>query len=135
MPSIADIVLADGKATPVNHTFKVKACNNGLSVWEDRSGGIAIGYWQLKVKTEDNANVRKVMMWLNQPVLEAAVGANQAGYTPAARVAYLPRGYTEFYLPMRGTTAERSDLVVMHTNLLLNPVIRDVIVNGSEFYG
>lgn len=135
MPSIADIILADGKATPVNHTFKVKACNNNLSVWEDRGGGIAIGYWQIKVKTEDNANVRKVMMWLNQPVLEAAAGANQAGFTPAAKVAYLPRSYTEFYLPMRGTTAERQDLVAMQTNMLLNAAIRDVVINGSEFYG
>lgn len=135
MPSFVDLIVADGKATPVNHTFKVKSCNDQIAIWEDRVNGIALGYWTAKVKTEDGPNVRKVMVWLNQPILEAVAGANQSGYTPAAKIAYLPRSYTEFYLPLRSTKAERTDLVKMHLNLLGLSSIQALAIDGEEFVG
>lgn len=135
MPSFVDLVIADGKAPPINHTFKVKSCNDQVAVWEDRVTGVALGYGTIKVKTEDGPNVRKVMIWLNQPILEAVAGSNQSGYTPAAKVAYLPRAYTEFYLPVRSTKAERIDLVKSHLNLLGMANIQLVITDGEEYVG
>lgn len=135
MPSFADIILNDGQATPVAHTFKVKLNDLKQSVWEDRVGGIPVGYAVITVKTEDSASVRKVRIWVTIPTLEAISGVNASGYTPAQKKAYDHRSYQEFFLPQRGTAAERKNLVAFHTNLLLNTGLLAVIRDGEEYTG
>lgn len=135
MATFADIILNNGEATPVAKTFKVKTNDMGLSVWEERSGGIPIGYATVKIQTKDSNNLRKVMLWVEMPTLEAISGVNTAGYTPAQRRAYVHRSYQEFYLPMRGTLAERKHLVAFHTNFLANPTMLLVVREGEEITG
>ena len=135
MPTIADIVLNDGQATPVAHTFKVKMNDMQQSLWEDRVGGIPIGYATVMVKTEDTKSVRKVRLWVTIPTLEAISGANASGFTPAQKKAYDHRSYQEFFLPQRGTLAERKNLMAFHSNLLLNTGILAVIRDGDEYTG
>lgn len=135
MPSFADIILNDGQATPVAHTFKVKLNDLKQSVWEDRVGGIPVGYAVITVKTEDSASVRKVRIWVTIPTLEAISGVNASGYTPAQKKAYDHRSYQEFFLPQRGTAAERKNLVAFHANLLLNTGLLAVIRDGEEYTG
>ena len=135
MPTIADIVLNDGQATPVAHTFKVKMNDMQQSLWEDRVGGIPIGYATVMVKTEDTKSVRKVRLWVTVPTLEAISGANASGFTPAQKKAYEHRSYQEFFLPQRGTLAERKTLLAYHSNLLLNTGILAVIRDGDEYTG
>lgn len=135
MATFADIILNNGEATPVAKTFKVKANDMGLSVWEERSGGIPIGFTTVKLQTKDSANLRKVMLWIELPTLEAISGANVAGFTPAQKRAYIHRSYQEFFLPMRGTLAERKNLVAFHTNFLANATISSVVREGEEITG
>lgn len=135
MPTFADIVLNDGQATPVAHTFKVKLNDMMQSLWEDRVGGIPVGYATVTVKTEDTSSVRKVRLWVTIPTLEAISGANASGFTPAQKKAYDHRSYQEFFLPQRGTLAERKNLVAFHCNLLLNTGILAVIRDGEEYTG
>lgn len=75
------------------------------------------------------------MLWVEMPTLEAISGVNTAGYTPAQRRAYVHRSYQEFYLPMRGTLAERKHLVAFHTNFLANPTMLLVVREGEEITG
>lgn len=135
MPSFADIILRDGQATPVDHTFKVKLNDLKQSVWEDRVGGIPVGYAVITVKTEDSATVRKVRIWVTIPTLEAIGGVNASGYTPAQKKAYDHRSYQEFFLPQRGTAAERNNLVAFHVNLLSDTGLLAVIRDGEEYTG
>lgn len=135
MPTFADIVLNDGQTTPVAHTFKVKVNDNMQSLWEDRVGGVPVGYATITVKTEDTATVRKVRIWVTVPTLEAIAGVNSSGFTPAQKKAYEHRSYQEFFLPQRGTAAERENLVAFHTNLLANTGILAVIRDGDEYTG
>lgn len=135
MPTFADIVLNDGQATPVAHTFKVKLNDNMQSLWEDRVGGIPIGFATITVKTEDSASVRKVRIWVSVPTLEAISGANVSGFTPAQKKAYEHRSYQEFFLPQRGTRAERENLVAFHVNLLGDAGLLAVLRDGDEYTG
>lgn len=135
MATFADIILNNGAATPVAKTFKVKMNDNMISLWEERSGGIPLGYALLKVQTKDTQTVRKVMIWVAIPTLEAVAGANGAGFTPAAKVAYTHRSYHEFILPQRGTLDERKNLIAFHTNGLLNATIKAVVQDGEEITG
>lgn len=135
MATIADIILNDGAATPVAHTFKVKMNDAGVSRFEDRSAGIPVGYGILIVQTEETTNVRKVTLELRCPTLEAVAGANSAGFTPAAQVAYTTRVKAEFFLPQRGTTAERKNILAFLSNGLSNTTIESIITDGEEFTG
>lgn len=135
MATIADIILNDGAATPVAHTFKVKSNDMGVSRFEDRASGIPVGFGLMIVKTEETANVRKVMLEYKLPTLEAVSGANAAGFTPAASVAYVTRVKVEFFLPQRGTTQERKNVLAFLSNGLSNTTIKSIIVDGEEFTG
>lgn len=135
MATIADIILNDGAATPVAHTFKVKMNDAGVSRFEDRSAGIPVGYGVLIVQTQETTNVRKVTLELRLPTLEAVAGANSAGFTPAAQVAYTTRVKAEFFLPQRGTTQERKNILAFLSNGLSNTTIRSIITDGEEFTG
>lgn len=135
MATFADIILNNGAATPVAKTFKVKMNDNMTSLWEERSGGIPLGYATVKLQTKDTQTVRKVMLWVAIPTLEAVAGANEAGFTPAAKVAYTHRSYQEFILPQRGTLDERKNLIAFHTNGLSNATIQLVVKDGEEITG
>lgn len=135
MATFADIILNDGLATPVAHTFKVKINDNRMSTWEDRVNGIPLGYSVVKLTTSDTDTVRKVKISVAMPTLEAVSGANQAGFTPAATIAYIHRATLEFILPQRGTLAERKNLLAFLTNSLSNATIIGVIRDGDEISG
>lgn len=134
MANIADIVLVDGKETPVSHTFGVKHCDNGLSAFEDRAGGIQIGYPRMTIETKESAQVRRVRIAVNVPVLEAVSGSNPLGFTPAPRVAYETRVVCEFFAPTRGTVAERADIIALVKSALNDASILSIVKNGEEFY-
>lgn len=135
MPVFQAVAIVDGKSTPVTHTFAVKQNDNRVSLWEDRAGGIPIGYPLLRITTGDSAAVRRINFDLAIPTLETVSGANPMGFTPAPKVAYTHRFKGEFLLPQRGATAERNDVLVMAKNILQNAIATAVVVNGEEFSG
>lgn len=135
MASFADISLADGLATPVAHIFKTKTSSGRLAVWEDRVSGIPVGYSKFSVETKDNETVRRVKLSVAVPTLEAVSGANNAGFTPAATVAYIHRVNVEFMLPQRGILQNRKDILAYVKNALANPVLAAIIADGDEIAG
>jgi len=135
MASFADISLADGLATPETHTFKTKTSSGRAAIWEDRVSGIPVGYNKLSVETKDNETVRRVKLSVAVPTLEAVAGANNAGFTPAATVAYIHRANVEFMLPQRGTPQNRKDILAYVRNALTDAVIAAIISDGDEIAG
>lgn len=135
MASFADISLADGLAAPVAHTFKTKTSSGRVATWEDRVSGIPVGYNKLIVETKDNETVRRVKLSLAVPTLEAVSGANNAGFTPAATVAYVHRVNVEFMLPQRGISQNRKDILAYVKNTLANSIVAAIITDGDEIAG
>lgn len=135
MANFADISLNDGQATPVAHIFKVKKTVDTLSSWEDRSGGVAIGYIRLSSQTKDNADVRRVTLKVAMPTLEAVSGANPSGFTPAPKVAYTTLGTVEFVIPQRSSAAEKKNILAYVKNALLNATLASLVTDGEEIAG
>lgn len=135
MPAFANIVINDGQATPVAHTFATKTNDQRLSVYEDRAGGVAIGYPKIKVKTSESDVVRRCKFDISMPVLEAVSGANLSGFTPAAKVAYTVPVTIEFVLPSRCTAADRSNVLAYAKNLLALSMVTNMVVGGEEITG
>lgn len=136
MASFANIVINDGQAAPVAHTFAVKSNDARISKYEDRSGGIPVGYGKLMAAVSDiNKNNRRIEFSIEVPVLEAVSGANPSGFTPAAAVAYFNKVTVSFTTNNRSTTQNRKDLLAYVKNLLALSMTASIVVDGEEISG
>jgi hypothetical protein len=138
MPAIAPLTLADGQATPVNHTFSpVNIDAAGVARWADRSGGIAIGYpvfsYSNKVPTKGSRNYRLTMK-VSTPVLEQTSASTATGIQPAPIKAYEPLCNIEFVLPERSTLAQRKDLLAYVRNVLANTIVTTGVQDFESIY-
>lgn len=131
MSTQANLVLADGQSTPVNHTFSARGADLNLAVWKDISGGIGLGVPSitLSYKETDGTNgawrceARFVL-----PVMEVISGSD-GGYTPVPKVAYKMFGKMEFIAPSRSTVQNRKDLKAYMANFLAATVASETLVD------
>lgn len=135
MAARANIVLADGQATPVSHTFGPNSGDGnvpGASVisYEDRSGGIKVGYPVIQITTRpptrQNRN-HKVTLLVKRPVLENVTNSTVSGIAPAPTVSYDVTAKIEFVLPERSTLDVRKDALAYAKNLLANAVVTSAV--------
>lgn len=130
MAAIVPIVINDGLATPVAHTFspyKVGETAGLFSAeYEDRIGGIYVGmprlHLTMKRPTSDRRTVR-VGVKVMAPILEVLSNSTVSGIMPAPTVAYTPLFEGTFVIPERSTIAARRDILAYVTNMLANPTV------------
>lgn len=136
MSQIANISIADGKATPTTHVFGPVTSAPEAMYRESLVGLPLIGQGVLSslLKSQANAPIQRVRVKLSLPALETATGQNASGYTAAPKVAYSNDVIVDFLLPSRGTPDQRKDLRVMLSNLLKDAQIIDLIDNLSPQY-
>lgn len=132
MPTFMNLVLQNG--TAVDKTFSMKTNDNRISLWEDRSGGVPIGYPTVRLQTIDTKSVRKVKISIAVPSVEKGA-VDGSGFTPAPRVPFVHRATVEFFLPMQGNTAQRTDILALALNALKDASITSVITSGDEITG
>lgn len=129
MSAIANITLADAAATPVNRVFNPKRVGDGggnstVAVWENRAGGIYVGYdvihldMSYPTPKRRSAHVRVRMM---TPVMENTTNATVSGIAPAPTVSYTPMFDGTFVIPERSTLQARKDLRKMLAAALADP--------------
>jgi len=127
MTAIAAITLADGQATPANHTFAPVGIDaNGVARYEDKSGGIALGFPAVTISmrrpTKGSRNY-KVTGKVVLPVLEVTSPSTATGIQPAPTKAYDLIANVDFVLPERSSVAQRSDVLAYMKNLVAGAVI------------
>lgn len=135
MASFANVTLNDGLATPVAHTFAVKSNDNQVSVYEDRAGGVPVGFGKLIVRTSETTEQRTVKIDILVPVLEAVSGANAAGFTPPAKVAYQNIGKLEYRTSLRSTLQQRKDLVAYIKHAAALTLVGSLVADSEEISG
>lgn len=120
MPAVANIVLADAQATPVNHTFiPLGPDSNGVWWFEDQTGTSSIGYNRISAElkrpinpapgSDSSTRMNRLKLGIHTPKLET-LGTNDAGLTPSPTVAYIPRASIELALPERAVLQDRKDV-------------------------
>jgi hypothetical protein len=132
MPAAVPIVINDGAATPVAHTFTpVGKDEKGVLWFEQTTPAPAtpleakrIGYKQIRgTSSAQRVNgVSKVVYSLALPKLET-LGNNSAGIVPPPTLAYRTVARLEFDLPERSAAQERKDTRVLLTNLMANALV------------
>lgn len=136
MTAIAAMTIADGQATPVNHTFApVNIDVQGVARWADRSGGIALGFpvitFSLKSPTLQSRNYRLTTKVVT-PVLEQTSPSTATGIQPAPTKAYDLIFTGEFVLPERSTAAERANILAYVKNYFANAAVIPPAVSSFE---
>lgn len=146
MPARASLVINDGKATPVAHTFVPSSEVDGRSLFEDKAGGIAIGFPSIMVSmrrpapgntgqaSDPKGRVYRVKLDVAWPTLESTSAATGTGIPPAPTVAYVHRCNMDWFLPERGTNAERKDLRAIVYNGLNNADVKKVLEDLEDYW-
>lgn len=131
MAAIATISLNDGQATPVAHSF-VPAPDliSNLPRWEDKSGGIALGYPYITLgmrRPNKASRAYKLSTKVVTPVLEVTSPSTATGIQPAPTLAYNLMAVTDIVLPERSTLAQRKDLLAFYRNFHANAVVTSAV--------
>lgn len=130
MAVMAAITVADGAATPVNHTFN--PVDDNPPEWVDSDAAILYKHQQKRLvvdikRAKGPAGINRVVVSLNLPTGGdgVTVPANENSRFAVAKL--------EFLLPAKGTKQERKDLRTLVKNLLADAQIIDVIdeLNGA----
>lgn len=135
MAAMANIVLADAAATPVNHTFVPTSSKNGVFVWERKNVDAAIGNeritMSLTAPRNGGLNYKAVIkQWL--PVLEVTSPSTGTGYQPAPKVAYNCVSEASFSIPQRSALQNRKDITKMFALLLQQSVVLSLLNDLEE---
>lgn len=132
MAAIASIVLADGQATPVNHTFVPVGVKNAVAAWKDKSSGIPAGFPTITYQLREPSKVYpayKVATRISVPKLETS----PSFLVPTK--AYECLLSIEAVLPDRCTDQDRKDLYAYGVNLLSNALLQNGIKNTESVWG
>lgn len=126
MSTIGSVTLNDGATTPVAHTFAPAGVKNAIAKWQDRSGGISIGFPTITMSLREPTKASKVYKVTTKvvlPVLEVTSPSTSTGIQPAPTKAYDLLATVEVVMPERASEQNRKDLLAYVRNFLANAVV------------
>lgn len=132
MPQLANLVIADQAATPVNHTYTPAGIQGNVAVLVE-STGVPVGDNKATIGwSTTQSGRRKSSYKLVLPVV-ATQTINGVSTPVVVRVAYVS---VEFAFDQTSTEQERKDAVALIRNGLVptNPVVYDTIVKCQGVY-
>lgn len=138
MSAIAPIVLADGQSTPVNHTFSPAGKDaNGVTKFEDRSGGVSAGYPTVSLsirRAGKNSKMNRVTAKIVLPTLETLGTSSGSGYVPAPSKAFEDSVVVTFMSHERSVRATRKDLWAFLSALVAGGVFSSMVLDHEDLY-
>lgn len=129
MPAIAALVINDGAATPVAHTFSPVTTSGSKAEWADRSSTTPAGNRKLNHEVLPPAGQRttnKISIGVYNPT-EALVD----GVTIVVHGCSV--GLT-LNFPPESTVQERTDTLAYISNMLANATVKTSIINIEPFW-
>lgn len=120
MAAQANIVINDGQAAPVAHTFIARGATDKLAVYRETASGIPIGWptVTISVKEQSGDGGKTVVDYRVSLPIQEVISGSDGGYTPSPKVAYTCWATGQFTLPNRCTLQNRKDMLAYAKNLL-----------------
>lgn len=111
MSAIANIVVPDAAATPVNHTFKPTRVDGDLAAYVEQSASASVGFWPLTIQQRAPLQGQKDRVFRTTAKLQIPVVTTET-INGVARptLLYTLRGTVEFVCPEDATLQNRKDL-------------------------
>lgn len=132
MPSLVPLVLKDGAATPVNHTFAPRAIDGGVATLVE-STGVPLGERRISFSQNRSASGRiRCIQKLAMPVVQDAT-VNGVTKPTLVRTNYAD---ITFNFDASSSTQERKDIVSMVADMLASTqtMVRGNIVDLEGLY-
>lgn len=130
MAQAANLVIADGQATPVNTTFSVESVTPQLSQFVDRTTGVAAKYRRISVSyTPANSQQKGTKAGMNVSI--PVWGILTSGAEGVVRTL---RAKVIFDEPDGCTDAERKDLYAFTYNGLSHALIKGALRDNDPLY-
>ena len=129
MPAIAALVINDGAATPVAHTFSPVTTDGSLAKWADRSPSIAAGYRTITEEVLEPSGQRKaykVTFGCYFPTVATVNGVDT--------VVRFSSFSGSFNMAPDSTVQERDDALTYVINLFSHASVRQSVENLEPFY-
>lgn len=137
MSAVAPIVINDGAATPVAHTFNPARQSGDMFEWADRSNGVAAGFNKISVLTRfgstSNAGQR-ITLKVTAPTLAVTAPASGSGVQPNPVAAYVCLATIEFLLPNAAGASARADILAYVKNLMGTAFVANMVQNLDAPY-
>lgn len=129
MPAIANLTIADGQASPANHTFAVSTTDGQKAKWLEKTAGSSLGYYQLTYSARSAgsptaADVVEVGLILPTLSIDGTL-ISQARKSSAS---------VRFNFAQTATDQERKDLVAYVANFMANASVKAAIPAIEPFY-
>lgn len=137
MAAVAAQVLANGEATPVNHTFQPAIVTSELVEWHDRVGGIVLGYGRISYGQRfpnKGSDAYKQTIKIVVPTLEQTSPSTATGIQPAPTRAYDCLAVVDMVFPTRSTLLERQNLYAYLKSLLGKSTTASLVENFEMPY-
>jgi hypothetical protein len=138
MAQIGNIVINDGQATPVAHTFNpVNIDAAGVARWADRVNGIAVGFPLMSLSLRNptqGSRSYKMTLKISVPTLEVTAPQSGSGFVPAPTKAYDVLATVDIVMPERSTKLERQNVLAFLKNGLANAVVTNAVENFETVY-
>lgn len=115
MPAIGNIVINDGAATPVSHTFGVVTTDGKLASFADRAGGVPAEFPLIRISSTTPAGSQRFFR------VEMSISMPKSAVDPQTGKSYIARQTQSrviFTLPETGLLQERKDVLAFTKNLL-----------------
>jgi len=136
MATQATITINDGESTPVAHDFDPAGVLDGVAVYEDRVGGIPVGYPKLTLSVRrptKGSRAYKVTLKITNPTLEQA--SSGGTFVPPPTLAFNDLAVVEFMFPERGVPQGRANMLAYVVNALQDAAVVSAVedlepVNG-----
>lgn len=132
MAAIGTVIINDGAATPVAHTFSPVGINSdNVAFWDDRSPAFPVGFNALsaslrKPNTGSGAKNYKAQLKLVLPTLEVGTTVPTKAYDMLATV--------EFVMPQQGTLQNRKDLYALLKNAISHATFKALVEDLENVY-
>lgn len=129
MTAIAALTIADGQASPANHTFSPVSTNGAKAQWADRSPSIPAGYRVITFEVtppSGNRTTHKAAMGLMNPTVATVNSVDQVVRYSSAQVI--------LNVHPESTLQERKDLLAYVANFLAIADIKTCIQNLEPVY-
>lgn len=129
MPSMANIAVNDGKGTPQTHTFGPDTTNGAKADFINRSftlysGAETVTINYVKPSRSNGGHIYELTTKV--PIVESVNGINTVTRYSLAKTTFTSSGSS--------STAELTDLVAMHINLLNNATVKAAIIAREPWY-
>lgn len=122
MPQMTTIAIADGKGTPIVHTFNRGNMTGSIQKMTNRVAATLLGREQISLEVtppKSPSSAHRVRIGLGVPVEATVSGVTTVDHTSSVEVV--------FNLAQKSSDQERLDLITLTKNLLLNADIITIV--------